>query len=328
MDSLLNTNVTLVVKAPNQKIADQTVECAIEWTVKQLKRHLSEVHPSKPNEDNQKLIYSGKLLPDNVLLKDILKEDNEEQIQHTVHLVCSNPSPVPQRIPPTSDIRNENGPYRRKQSMSATAPSSTTPTPAPISAPEFNQFSQLNWPYNPEQMMWLQQIYTQQWNQMMSQYYQEQSLPSALPAEGTTTATSAGLPPPQQPQPEAAQEPEPVRMNAGPGAAAAEDDEFENRDWLDKLYTLCRIAIFLAIIYYYSNFQRFALFLTLALVFYVYHIGWLRPQRRLNRESPRPEQDGQQPAEDNRLVSIFRMFTTFVISFVMSIFPTADVGAN
>lgn len=116
-------------------------------------------------------------------------------------------------------------------------------------------------------------------------------------------------------------------MNAGPGAPP-EDDEFENRDWLDKLYTLCRIAIFLAIIYYYSNFQRFALFLTLALVFYVYHIGWLRPQRRQNRESQRQEQDGEQQGEENRLISFIRALTAFVISFVMSIFPTADVGAN
>jgi len=46
MDSL--TPVTLVVKAPNQKIGDLTVECALDWTVKQLKQHLSSVYPSKP----------------------------------------------------------------------------------------------------------------------------------------------------------------------------------------------------------------------------------------------------------------------------------------
>lgn len=40
--------VTLVVKAPNQKIGDQTIECALDWTVKKLKQHLSSVYPSKP----------------------------------------------------------------------------------------------------------------------------------------------------------------------------------------------------------------------------------------------------------------------------------------
>jgi hypothetical protein len=42
------TQVTLVVKAANQKIADHTVECALNWTVKKLKQHLATVYPSKP----------------------------------------------------------------------------------------------------------------------------------------------------------------------------------------------------------------------------------------------------------------------------------------
>ena len=40
--------VTLVVKAPNQKIQDLTVECGLEWTIRKLKEHLSDVYPSKP----------------------------------------------------------------------------------------------------------------------------------------------------------------------------------------------------------------------------------------------------------------------------------------
>ena len=48
MEELLNIPVTLVVKAPNQKIADQTVECALNWTVRKLKEHLASVYPSQP----------------------------------------------------------------------------------------------------------------------------------------------------------------------------------------------------------------------------------------------------------------------------------------
>lgn len=40
--------VTLVVKAPNQQIEDQTVQCELSWTIQKLKQHLSEVYPSKP----------------------------------------------------------------------------------------------------------------------------------------------------------------------------------------------------------------------------------------------------------------------------------------
>lgn len=45
---MLSDNVTLIVKAPNQQIEDQNIECQTSWTVKQLKGHLSEVYPSKP----------------------------------------------------------------------------------------------------------------------------------------------------------------------------------------------------------------------------------------------------------------------------------------
>jgi hypothetical protein len=44
----VNMPVTLVVKAPNQKIADQTVECALGWTIRKLKEHLSSIYPNKP----------------------------------------------------------------------------------------------------------------------------------------------------------------------------------------------------------------------------------------------------------------------------------------
>jgi len=81
--------VTLVVKAPNQKIDDQTIECALGWTIGQLKRHLSRVYPSKPTENQQKLVYSGKLLHDSLVLKDILRKYGEDHNEHTLHLVCS-----------------------------------------------------------------------------------------------------------------------------------------------------------------------------------------------------------------------------------------------
>ena len=40
--------VTLKVKAPNNKIEDQVIQCESSWTVDKLKLHLSEVYPSKP----------------------------------------------------------------------------------------------------------------------------------------------------------------------------------------------------------------------------------------------------------------------------------------
>lgn len=45
---MIPDNVTLIVKAPNQQIDDQNIECQSSWTVRQLKGHLEEVYPSKP----------------------------------------------------------------------------------------------------------------------------------------------------------------------------------------------------------------------------------------------------------------------------------------
>uniref|UniRef100_A0A8C6UBC9 Uncharacterized protein n=1 Tax=Neogobius melanostomus TaxID=47308 RepID=A0A8C6UBC9_9GOBI len=44
----MDAPVTLVIKAPNQKYEDQTINCFLNWTVERLKSHISNVYPSKP----------------------------------------------------------------------------------------------------------------------------------------------------------------------------------------------------------------------------------------------------------------------------------------
>lgn len=45
---VVDNPVTLVIRAPNQKYNDQTINCFQNWTVEKLKAHLSDVYPSKP----------------------------------------------------------------------------------------------------------------------------------------------------------------------------------------------------------------------------------------------------------------------------------------
>lgn len=45
---MLDMPVTLIVKAPNQQVEDQTIQCELNWTIRKLKGYLSEVYPSKP----------------------------------------------------------------------------------------------------------------------------------------------------------------------------------------------------------------------------------------------------------------------------------------
>lgn len=45
---VVDSPVILVIRAPNQKYDDQTINCYQSWTVEKLKAHLSDVYPSKP----------------------------------------------------------------------------------------------------------------------------------------------------------------------------------------------------------------------------------------------------------------------------------------
>ncbi|KAG7216438.1 hypothetical protein INR49_001924 [Caranx melampygus] len=75
MDSgAVDSPVTLVIKAPNQKYEDQTINCFLNWTVEKLKSHISIVYPSKPLSKDQRLVYSGRLLQDHLQLRDVLRK--------------------------------------------------------------------------------------------------------------------------------------------------------------------------------------------------------------------------------------------------------------
>ncbi|XP_055276859.1 homocysteine-responsive endoplasmic reticulum-resident ubiquitin-like domain member 2 protein [Moschus berezovskii] len=104
--------VTLIIKAPNQKYSDQTISCFLNWTVGKLKTHLSNVYPSKPLTKDQRLVYSGRLLPDHLQLKDILRKQDE---YHMVHLVCTS------RTPPSSPKSSTN-----RESLEALASNSNS----------------------------------------------------------------------------------------------------------------------------------------------------------------------------------------------------------
>lgn len=59
-----------------------------------------------------------------------------------------------------------------------------------------------------------------------------------------------------------------MRMNAQ-GGPVMEDEEDVERDWLDWVYTASRFAVFLSIVYFYSNLSRFILVMTSLLLMYL-----------------------------------------------------------
>ncbi|XP_044065521.1 homocysteine-responsive endoplasmic reticulum-resident ubiquitin-like domain member 2 protein isoform X2 [Siniperca chuatsi] len=129
MDSgALDSPVTLVIKAPNQKYEDQTINCFLNWTVERLKSHISKVYPSKPLSKDQRLVYSGRLLQDHLQLRDVLRKDE----YHMMHLVCTSHSPPASPMP--------RSPFMASSSASDSSSSDSAGSASPASTP--NQDSQ------------------------------------------------------------------------------------------------------------------------------------------------------------------------------------------
>ncbi|KAH9494611.1 Homocysteine-responsive endoplasmic reticulum-resident ubiquitin-like domain member 2 protein [Bulinus truncatus] len=202
MDLSSDMPVTLTIKAPNQRMEDQTVDCMLGWTIKKLKQHLEKVYPSKPRHNEQRLIYSGRLLQDHLTLKEILRQYEGSELpnnRHTVHLVCSSSSEsfsasdskaadessLPQASSSNSNnfikeatpatygegLRHRGAPNHgdnlnlRSQTQGSAQQTNAHQQPVVNLTPEF--------PYSPEQYAWMMQnyAYTQYMMQYM-QYYQ------------------------------------------------------------------------------------------------------------------------------------------------------------
>ncbi|XP_070299913.1 homocysteine-responsive endoplasmic reticulum-resident ubiquitin-like domain member 2 protein [Salvelinus sp. IW2-2015] len=123
----VDSPVTLVIKAPNQKYDDQTINCFLNWTVEKLKSHISNVYPSKPSSKDQRLVYSGHLLQDHLQLRDVLRK---QEGYHMMHLVCASRSPPASPTPHcstpssvTSDPSSSSG----SSDSAGSTPQATTP---------------------------------------------------------------------------------------------------------------------------------------------------------------------------------------------------------
>uniref|UniRef100_A0A3P8SM90 Homocysteine-responsive endoplasmic reticulum-resident ubiquitin-like domain member 2 protein n=1 Tax=Amphiprion percula TaxID=161767 RepID=A0A3P8SM90_AMPPE len=291
--AIVDSPVTLVIRAPNQKYNDQTINCYQNWTVEKLKAHLSDVYPSKPSSKDQRLVYSGKLLLDHFTLKDVLRKQDE---YHMLHLVCTSRTPPSSPKPPRScsnkpqesaagptTLQNSSSPGQDGQTSTAEGSDGLRqragPFPYHQMHPQFmhswNQFSsQPNLPtnmpayYNPMTLMWWQQLYARQ-------YYMHYHLLAAssqnLRPDQPSTQPNQSDPLSQRPQVGRHGNPE-VQMNAQGGEILNEEEL--NRDWLDWVYTFSRAAILLSIVYFYSSFSRFVMVMMAMLVLYLHQAGW------------------------------------------------------
>lgn len=328
-ENMTTLPITLIVKAPNQLIEDQTIKCESTWSVKILKEHLSQVYPNKPPENEQKLIYSGHLLNDHVILKDVLREYGGPKRIHTLHLVCT--PEYTKNLQQTQSVprTNENA---MVENVNENPPSPIMNNPGRNNTayerfPDLNMYN--NSHYSLHQFMMIQQTYLQYMQHYMNvAHLQRFGVPMpGLPDHNTISeydnnrqqdpgavrqrnnaggdgvlgnaeqwGGNMGVAPfnngvgnvaaVQQPQQFGVMD-----QNAGaavdpPAAVPAAqaqplrgiglNDDRDHRDWLDHFYMVCRIMIFISIVYFYSSATRFFVVFFTAICLYLYQIGFFR----------------------------------------------------
>ncbi|KAM3919433.1 homocysteine-responsive endoplasmic reticulum-resident ubiquitin-like domain member 1 protein [Leptodactylus fuscus] len=305
--------VTLLIRSPSLRQEEREVKVPRSFTVLDLKSQLRREFPGHPAEQEQRLIYSGKLLPDHLKLNEVLSKE----ARHVLHLVCSiknilqnqaqegrqkptvGAASTPNTAPQTDGIRQRNVPQ--------SSPDARIDTPRSEGVnPAFSPYSV----YSPQQILWLQQMYARQY---YMQYYAAAaatatSSPSQRRQEIPVVPPAAPDPLPHPfpaanpaPNPEAPAPVNPVanqnlRMNAQGGLVEEEDDL--NRDWLDWIYTAARFSIFLSILYFYSSLSRFMMVLGAMILMYLHTAGWFPFRQRPPQEVAAPVQQPVQNQQD------------------------------
>jgi len=218
------TKIKINIKTPCQESDDRELEAQSDWCVKNIKLEIERCWSNHPRPEDQRLVYAGKLLQDEWVLTDILRQDVELNC-HTIHLICRQTSfsPINKRNAATSELRqrkNTNNPQSASAtelyqnivssntpgaSNSNTSASSINPgSSSTLTAPNVGYDQSNPWQMyldsqsalanqnaqylsqTPEQGLMMQQMYAHYMAQYM-QYVQSGSMWPAYHLNGTTT---------------------------------------------------------------------------------------------------------------------------------------------
>ncbi|XP_037110479.1 homocysteine-responsive endoplasmic reticulum-resident ubiquitin-like domain member 1 protein [Syngnathus acus] len=199
--------ISLLVKTPSQAVEDQTIEGVhVNWTVKDLKTHLSSVYQIKLAVSDQRLIYSGKLLPDHLYIRDLFTQTDTIPTLHLVFAVkmqpkahlgarpkvkeAGQPHLCSPRPTPSSASSSSTAELRQRRQTSSTSDATLASAPGVPAWPGTNmtgtpQMAQPAFPayslYSPQQLLWLQHVYARQ-------YYMQYQAAMAAAATGPSIA--------------------------------------------------------------------------------------------------------------------------------------------
>ncbi|XP_010144088.1 PREDICTED: homocysteine-responsive endoplasmic reticulum-resident ubiquitin-like domain member 1 protein, partial [Buceros rhinoceros silvestris] len=265
--------------------------------------------PVQPEED-QRLIYAGKLLRDHSCLGELLPKHGE---LHALHLVynCKMPANAPQT---TVEVKAEQPPLSPGAAWELAASSSdggrlscsaggqasaeaanrleAAGHPFQSAAPGFSAYAS----YSVLQLSWLQQLYARHYYMQYlastasadpSHARRSQEIPVAPPAPLPDPFPAQNLPANQNAAaPVNAVADQNLQMNAQGGPLMEEEEEGGNRDWLDWLYSATLFYVFVNIVYFYSSISRFLLVMGGTILMYLHHGGWLPLRRRVAQPFP------------------------------------------
>ncbi|XP_034951733.1 homocysteine-responsive endoplasmic reticulum-resident ubiquitin-like domain member 2 protein [Chelonus insularis] len=276
--------IRLIVKAPDQQTDDLTVECQLNWTVEKLKNHLHEVYPTKPKKEEQKVIFSGQILNDSMILKDVLQQNyNTNEEVYTIHLVC----PTKPYMMKAKSTVNELPPSSSSSSSATSSLSSSSSTVQEY----YNRL-------NNQQIVWMQQAYTQ----YLTQYLQLMNA-HGMQLQPTGTSTATTMPFSQSNlytnifnnNSNNARDVDGEQVQTGPNNPdtnehndinnnnnnnnnnnAEDNDVVLNRDWLDVFDVFARIVVLTSIVYFYSSPSRFLIVTFLGFAIYLIQGGFFR----------------------------------------------------
>ncbi|XP_009951469.1 PREDICTED: homocysteine-responsive endoplasmic reticulum-resident ubiquitin-like domain member 1 protein, partial [Leptosomus discolor] len=259
-------------------------------------------------EEDQKLIYSGKLLLDHHCLKELLPKHGEV---HALHLVYNFRTPANVQDT-TAEVKADQLGLMSEASQEPSGSSSnderlrcssggqssaetsngleTTQGPFQSVASGFSAYTT----YSMLQMSWFQQVYARQYYMQYLASTAASTDPShaqrsqEIPVAPVTPPAPLPDPFPAQNQPgnqDAAAQVNAVanrnlRMNAQGGPLMEEEEEGGNRDWLDWLYSATLFYVFVNIVYFYSSVSRFFLVMGGTFLMYLHQVGWLPFRQR------------------------------------------------
>ncbi|KAG1688818.1 Homocysteine-responsive endoplasmic reticulum-resident ubiquitin-like domain member 2 protein [Nymphon striatum] len=296
----MEQNISLVIKAPMQSLTDFVIKCSEDWTVLKIKTHLSEVYQGNPGVDTQRLIYSGRLLQDNLSIKDFIRKFDDNNTQtHVLHLVCSTVIGQSSGIqPPVMNTPNLEIP--------------SVPTSLNLNTNPMNQ----QFIAGPEMIAHQMAMYHQLYAQYLALYpnFAFQTQFATVPVAPSQPVIPMAEQPPALAEPAEVnndnnnEQPRAAPMRMNPAQGVDDDDEGAGRrDWLDWFYVVIRAMMLLFILYLYSSLGRFLVFVGTTVVVYLYHnrnVLFNNAQREQQPEPPQPAeqlpQDPQQQEQENQ----------------------------